>query len=141
MKTNMNDNQMLEALGISNASPFKTPAGYFEGLTSRIMQNIPTDEAESEEDRAKVVDINSKPAVHAKRLTLSQQMVRWATVAAACVSLIFGGIQFFDKNSNEQLAENISATEEYDDEYGEELLSYSMMDTQDVYSYLSGADY
>lgn len=147
MKTNMNDKQMLEALGITNANPFKTPAGYFDDLTSRVMKNIPSDEAAPEElpqterEPAKVVDINSKPAVRAKKLTFSQQMIRWTSVAAACVALVFGGIQFFDKNSNEQLAENksaLSVVDEYDDEYGEELLSYSMMDTQDVYSYLAG---
>lgn len=147
MKTNMNDKQMLEALGITNANPFKTPAGYFDDLTSRVMKNIPSDEAtpeelpETEREAAKVVDINSKPAARAKKLTFSQQLIRWTTVAAACVALIFGGIQFFDRNSSELLAENIPAAEEYDDEYGEELLSYSMMDAQDVYSYLSGADY
>ena len=46
-----------------------------------------------------------------------------------------------DENNDERLASSTDtnqATTEYDDEYGEQLLSYSLMDSQDVYSYLSG---
>lgn len=136
MKTNsidMNDNKMFEELGITNASPFKTPDGYFEGLTARVMKNIPNTEA-SVEKEAQVIKLEPR-----KR---TKTFFRWTAAAAACFLLVFTGVQYWNQSANDGLvANNTSAWEEYDDEYAEEMLSYTGMDETDVYNYLSGTEY
>ena len=50
----------------------------------------------------------------------------------------------YDKDNDTRLANNeinSDNSEYFDDEYAEELLSYSMMDESDVYNYLSGDEY
>lgn len=142
MKTTMNEeNKMLEELGITNTSPFKTPEGYFDKLTQRIMDNIPEDEEVqkemTEKGMARVVSM-------VKQKTISRQFIRWTVAAAACIALVFVGIHVYDKDNNTQLANNEGGaefSEYYDDEYAEELLSYSLMDETDIYNYLSGDEY
>ena len=142
MKTIMdNENKLLEELGITNANPFKTPEGYFEELTSRVMKNIPNDDETlnntTEEKKAKVVSMDN-------RKTIRNLFIRWTSVAAACIALVFLGVYHIDKKDRKQLADNqttVSAMDDYDDEYAEDLLSYSMVDETDVYYYLSGSEY
>jgi hypothetical protein len=148
MKTNINERQMLEELGISTASPFKTPKGYFEELTSRVMKNIPYDDETAPEpqpqerrETTRVAYLGHQTVTLAKRKNTSQLFIRWTSAAAASIALIFGAIHYFGSNNENPRSDSLTAfstAEVYDDEYGEDLLSYSMMDTQDVYSYLSG---
>ena len=142
MKTIMNEeNKMLEELGINNTSPFKTPEGYFDTLTQRIMENIPDEDEVQTEDsgtgKTRIVSLF-------KQNTFSRQFIRWTVAAAACIALVFIGIQVYNKDNDTRLANNeinSDNSEYFDDEYAEELLSYSMMDESDVYNYLSGDEY
>ena len=142
MKTNINnENRPLEELGITNASPLKVPEGYFEELTARIMQQIPAEETSeptaAEENKARVVSITGgKSRKH--------PFVRWAAAAAACIALAFVGVHYMGGSDDHLLASsesNVALSEEYDEEYAEELLSYSMVSEADVYNYLSGSEY
>ncbi len=144
MKTRINDtmdDKLLEKLGITNANPFRVPEGYFDELTARVMKNIPMEEEEYTEkttqDVAKVVTLNPKK-------NMGKRILQWTSAAAACFILAFTGIHYLDKGDEKQMAENMTAlnmTEDFDDEYAEELISYSNMDEIDVYNYLSGVEY
>ncbi len=134
-----NEEQMLRELGLSNANPFKTPEGYFDTLNDRIMDRIDKETAKTEDeeketaDQVKIVSMKQKqPVVH--------YAIRWAVAAAACLALVFIGVNYYEQE-NKNIAQNQTAvTEDYDDEYGEDMISYSMMDGSDVYCYLSGME-
>jgi hypothetical protein len=75
---------------------------------------------------------------------MGKRILQWTSAAAACFILAFTGIHYLDKGDEKQMAENMTAlnmTEDFDDEYAEELISYSNMDEIDVYNYLSGVEY
>ena len=141
MKTKTNDtmdDRQLEKLGITNANPFQVPEGYFDELTARVMRNIPMEEDEHGEetrnDVAKVVSLKPKKS----------RILQWTSAAAACFVLAFAGIHYLNKGGEGAMTESMTAlnmTEEFDDEYVEEMISYSNMDETDVYNYLSGVEY
>ena len=124
-----NDDRMLEDLGLTKESPMKVPNDYFENIATRVLERI--DEEEQSEKTAKVVSMNRGGA------SVWKYAVKWTVAAAACMALVFLGVNYYEDNNT--LAQS-NATEEYDDEYEEEMMSYSMMDEQDVYCYLAGLE-
>ncbi len=135
MNKNMNidnDDRMLKELGLTKESPMKVPEGYFDNLSSRIMDRI-AEEEEQGEKTATVVSMNRGGT------SIWKYAVRWTVAAAACVALVFLGVNYYE-DKTDALAQSDTMTEEYDDEYGEDMMSYSMMDEQDVYCYLAGIE-
>lgn len=101
--------------------PFTVPEGYFEGLTARVMDNLP--------ETSKVVALPTKKNTH---------WMQWTSVAAACVA---GFVIFTHYNAgspkNDMKAE-AKTTVVYDEQYQEDMMEYAMVDGNDVYNYLSG---
>ena len=130
------DDRMLKELGLNNKNPFTTPEGYFDTLNDRIMARIDEEEMTAnklaEKEVAKVVDMKKNPSI-------KQYLAKWAVAAAACLALVFVGVNYYG-NENSTIAQNQTVTEEYDEEYDEDMMSYSMMDEGDVYCYLAGIE-
>lgn len=107
--------------------PFTVPDGYFENLTARIMQQIPQEKEENK--RAKVVDIRQG---HRRRTWFSVVSVAASFALIAAVTL-----KFLPQPVNHTHGTELTA-EYTDDDYNEDLLTYTMADHIDVYDYLSG---
>lgn len=138
MNTTMNkekENLMLDELGLNNSSPYTVPEGYFDTLTSRVMDRI--DSEMSKEEKPLMV-IGSKSS----NSNTWKYAIRWMVAAAACIVMAIVGIQYYNNDVN-TLAQNQIAEIEvdgYDEEYEEDVIYYSMVDAQDVYSYLAGIE-
>lgn len=132
-----NEEQMLKELGLSNANPFKTPEGYFDTLSDRIMARIDEEEAKTAEEKTESAQVARVVSMKQKKSSVISYTIRWAVAAAACLALVFIGVDYFGVE-NKTIAHNQTIAEEYDDEYGEDMISYSMMDESDVYCYLAG---
>ena len=134
-----NEEQMLKELGLSNANPFKTPEGYFDTLSERIMARIDEEETKAAEEKADTVQVAEVVSLKQKKTSVINYAIRWAVAAAACLALVFVGADYFSEE-NKSIAQNQTVAEEYDDEYAEDMISYSMMDESDVYCYLAGLE-
>ena len=113
-------------------SPFVVPEGYFDSLTSRVMANIP-------ENEAKVISIAPAKKTYWKG---------WVSIAAACMTGAVICVNVLNKdqqrNDSPQLMSNVKASTSettYDDAYRQEVLNYAMVDYNDVYNYMSGTAY
>ncbi len=134
-----NEEQLLKELGLSNANPFKTPEGYFDTLSERIMARIDEEETKTAEEKAETVQVAEVVSLKQKKTSVINYAIRWAVAAAACLALVFVGVDYFGEE-NKTIAQNQTVAEEYDDEYAEDMISYSMMDESDVYCYLAGLE-
>jgi len=134
-----NEEQMLKELGLSNANPFKTPEGYFDTLSERIMARIDEEETKTAEEKAETTQVAEVVSLKQKKTSVVSYAIRWAVAAAACLALVFVGVDYFGEE-NKSIAQNQTVAEEYDDEYAEDMISYSMMDESDVYCYLAGLE-
>ena len=134
-----NEEQTLKELGLSNANPFKTPEGYFDTLSERIMARIDEEETKTAEEKAETVQVAEVVSLKQKKTSVVSYAIRWAVAAAACLALVFVGVDYFGEE-NKSIAQNQTVAEEYDDEYAEDMISYSMMDESDVYCYLAGLE-
>ncbi len=134
-----NEEQMLKELGFDNANPFKTPEGYFDTLSERIMARIDEEETKTAEEKAETVQVAEVVSLKQKKTSVINYAIRWAVATAACLALVFVGTDYFGEE-NKSIAQNQTVAEEYDDEYAEDMISYSMMDESDVYCYLAGLE-
>lgn len=102
----------------AHRSPFVAPEGYFDSLTSRIMDRIPEEQSSTE---TKIVSMH--------RL----RPMRWAASIAAVIA-IGAGIYFYSNNANNaaNMAQAYDAYEEMN-----EAADYAMLDNYDIYSMLA----
>ena len=121
MSTN---NRILNADGKGNY-PFKVPEGYFDHLTTRIMEQIPEEEVVADKG--------------AHVIQMSKSRKRWwigaVSAAASIVLIVTLALKFVPTtatNMDELRAEYT------DEDYNEDLLTYVMADNMAVYDYLSG---
>ena len=129
------DERILTANG--NRYPFKVPEGYFDNLTARIMervdgaeQNIPTEKMEfASEKKAIMIDINKG---HRRNLWISI-----VSIAASLVLIAVIALKFLPLSTSNTHIEELTA-EYTEEDYNEDLMSYTMADNIAVYSYLSG---
>lgn len=121
-KTMMNEEDYLNSK-MGKRNPFTVPEGYFEQLTSQVMQKLPEEKAE-------------KPA-------LIKRLRPWLYAAACvCVGVFIAAVAF--NNNNEEVrkqmriatAEQKSVESYYSDSYYEDEANYAMVDNQDIYAYL-----
>ena len=121
-KTMMNEEDYLNSK-MGKRNPFTVPEGYFEQLTSQVMQKMPEAKAE-------------KPA-------LIKRLRPWLYAAACvCVGVFIAAVAF--NNNNEEVrkqmriatAEQKSVESYYSDSYYEDEANYAMVDNQDIYAYL-----
>ena len=118
----MNEEDYLNSK-MGKRNPFTVPEGYFEQLTSQVMQKMPEAKAE-------------KPA-------LIKRLRPWLYAAACvCVGVFIAAVAF--NNNNEEVrkqmriatAEQKSVESYYSDSYYEDEANYAMVDNQDIYAYL-----
>ncbi|MCR4769232.1 MAG: hypothetical protein K5874_03360 [Bacteroidaceae bacterium] len=128
----MNNETINKSARFSKDNPFTVPEGYFETLTQRVMDNV------RQTERANVVCITQKRRVNWQL---------WTCGIAACIvgALVFIQIQkskTTDPQETSLLAEQNSVENyTYDEQYQDEEMNYAMVDYNDVYCYLSGAEY
>lgn len=110
---------------------FTVPEGYFDTLTERVMSNIDT-------KQPKIIHITPMRNYHWKE---------WSCAVAACIAGAIICVNIFNSptqvdNSN-LMGSNITTEQMggYDEEFKQEVLNYAMVDYNDVYTYMSGANY
>lgn len=96
-----------------NDKCFKVPDGYFEGLSEKIMSNIPDTNANRGFNIHKIL----KPVLYAACIVF----------AVFCIS------NLFDKNNDKIDEASIAQS----DAYSEAIMDYAMMDNLDIYSCLA----
>ena len=127
------DNKILNDMDRTN--PFKVPEGYFDNLTRRVMDNLPEQESKK---------------TTAKRQTVIVKMAKWISAAAA-VAVLLICVKTFMPETKESATETTKVTvaknndakePEYvsEEEYEIEVMRYAMIDREDIYSYLEGAE-
>lgn len=124
------DNKILHNVGTDN--PFKVPEGYFENLTQRIMDNLPEQKEQEKKTKNRTVFMNA---------------AKWISgIAAACALLLCvktlmptatDGTDAAQATAKTETAEQDYVSEE---EYEIEVTRYAMIDREDIYSYLEGAE-
>ena len=123
---------------INRTNPFKVPEGYFDNLTRRVMDNLP------EQENKKTV-AKHQPAII--------KMAKWISAAAAVAVLLVCVKTFMPDTTEESTTDTANVTTakntdndvkepEYvsEEEYEMEVMRYAMIDREDIYSYLEGAE-
>jgi hypothetical protein len=99
---------------VGQGNPFKVPEGYFEQLTSQVMNQLP-------EKKAKVVP-----------------MRRWLYAAACVAAIAVLGLTFMFNNrqavEQQSLTASVSAVER---DYMDEAADYALIDNAEIYACLS----
>ena len=114
----------------SGNNPFRTPEGYFESFTDRLMARI-AEEAPKQEDvvKARVVE-----------LPLWQRAMRYAAAVAVAVLCVGGGTFLYSRlQAPEQLLTNDALEYAWDDEELDDVLDYEMVDNNQIAYYLTEA--
>ncbi|MCR5197804.1 MAG: hypothetical protein K6D55_03330 [Prevotella sp.] len=118
----MNEEDYLNSK-MGKRNPFTVPEGYFEQLTSQVMQKLPEAKAE-------------KPA-------LIKRLRPWLYAAACvCVGVFIAAVAFNNNNEDVRKQMRIATAEQksvesyYSDSYYEDEANYAMVDNQDIYAYL-----
>lgn len=109
--------------------PFRTPEGYFDTLSDRIISNV----AKHEESRNQ---------------TIKKPLFSWGGISLITVAACIAGIVFFivpattsNNDTQSSMTADIFEGTVYDEDYQKEVLNYAMIDESDVYSYLAGTGY
>lgn len=114
---------LREKMGQGN--PFKTPEGYFDQFTDRLMKQLP-------EER-------QKPAI----VRLLRPMLYAAVFVGILIlgaTFVFNNSQSSDTQQNLALATHKTAEQSavtYSDTYIEDAANYAMIDNEEIYAYLS----
>ena len=108
-------------------NPFKVPAGYFESLNSRIMENV-----------AKQVSTTTKEEKPAKAKNVRMHVLRWAA-ACACVLVVGASAIIFAFKDTETPEVPATAQQSYytSDDAFNQAADYTMLDTHDMYQMLA----
>ncbi len=124
-----NDKFIQERFG--RKKPFKVPDGYFDSFPSELMRKI------SEQERASTARlVTMKPSRKHRFRPVA------AIAASVCVA-IFGVGLYFQSNGSHPAKEPVSAMQGYNTiSYStvDAMADYAMMDTEDMYAFLTDAD-
>lgn len=111
----------------SGRYPFRVSEEYFDNLTARIMEQIPEEEAST--TSVTVVNINRK-----------RRTYRWISIASIAASFVLVAVVALKlistTTSPTKMEEQVA--EYTEDDYNEDLMTYTMADGMTVYGYLSG---
>lgn len=118
------EDNILEKVAASDS--FKVPDGYFENLTSELMNNLP--EKEKRENRVKVPTMwtRMKPLFYMAALFIGAALI----IRVASSSL---------KPSSDEMAVTAVDAETVSDQYIDAVVDRSMMDDYSLYVYLNDA--
>ena len=111
-------------------NPFRVPEGYFDGLASQVMANLP--------DR----DVAPVRTARTYRLRLRAWI---CTAACVCIGM-FGAVMYFADNgkAGAGMAESgvaVEASPSTYDSYDDAVADYMMIDNADIYAYLTDASF
>lgn len=128
--------------------PFAIPDGYFDNLTARIMNQIPADEstdAMSTGTEPTARESLAQAPRKAKLISLQQTKrralwLRGLSIAASLILMAVVSMKFLPLSTTKTSTGELTA-EYTEEDYNEDLLTYTMADHIDVYDYLSnGSD-
>lgn len=111
-------------------NPFRVPEGYFEGLASQVMANLP--------------DRDTAPVRTARTYRL--RLRAWiCTAACVCIGM-FGAVMYFADSGNVGVSAPDSsvaadAQSASYDSYDEAVADYMMIDNADIYAYLTDSSF
>lgn len=125
--------------------PFKVSDEYFDHLTARIMKRIDTEKSEEHEKTEKLSQYQLAKVPHpvSKQAQIVDISMRhrnqWLKITSIAASLLLITIVTtkFVSSSYTSATPKTLTTEYTDDDYNEELMSYTMADNIAVYDYLS----
>lgn len=115
------EDKLLRKVGTTN--PFTVPEGYFENLTSEVMNRLPEKE---------------KTEFSVKKVTLWDRVKPWAYMAAmfAGAALIIR-IASSNQGTDKSVITEKETSEAVSDQYIDAALDHSMMDDYSLYVYLA----
>lgn len=127
--------EMLSAGKPATGRPFRVPDGYFDGLQQRVMDALPADVSRP---------AAAKPRRRAAKAVLrTLALPRWQAVAAGVCALVVGATAYLYNNKESApavaTAQQVATTTS--DSYIDQVADYTMMDNDDIYTYLSSNDY
>ena len=121
--------------------PFKVSDEYFDNLTARIMEQIP------EEDEATVASDHSEQVERkAKVISIRQQRrrnlwIRNLSIAASFLLIATVALKFISIPSSTPVEQQKAESHYTQDNFNEDLMTYTMVDNVDVYYYLASEDF
>lgn len=111
-------------------NPFRTPDGYFENFTERMMARI-AEEAPKQAEPVKVKVVELKPWRNA---------MRYAAAILVALFSIGGGTLLFNRlQTPDQLLENDALELAWDDDDLDDVLDYELVDNSQIAYYLTEA--
>ena len=114
----------------SGRNPFRTPDGYFENFTDRMMARI-AEEAPRQTEPAKVKVVELRPW---------RTMMRYAAAILVAAFCIGGGTLLFNRlQTPEQLLDNDAMELAWDDDDLDDVLDYELVDNSQIAYYLTEA--
>ncbi|MBQ6964539.1 MAG: hypothetical protein IJP82_02460 [Bacteroidaceae bacterium] len=119
--------------------PFKVSDEYFDHLTARIMKQIPEEDVkprmqalsyqnEASGKETKMIDMNK-----GRHRNL---WIRAISIAASLLLIAAVALKFIPMSTTSSPTETLTA-EYTDDDYNEDLMTYTMVDNMDIYYYLA----
>ena len=125
------ENYILEKMGQTN--PFRVPDGYFDQLTSRIMEQLPDSDAMGQSvERATHIPLQKRSRFVALR--------PWLYAAASVVVVAVMSLAFYFQQSPTEAAPMAAASSvpsASDDSFIEDAADYVMLDNAEIYAYLA----
>ena len=120
--------------------PFKVSDAYFDNLTARIMEQIDSVEQEVPEKTEEV------PAQTAKLFSIHKNRRRnlWIStmsIAASLVLIVTVALKFISIPSSTPVEQQKAESHYTQDNFNEDLMTYTMVDNVDVYYYLASEDF
>ena len=106
---------------VGKAQPFKVPDGYFEGLTEKVMAQLPTDDA-------RVIALRPN----------RWRVYRPIAIAAASVAVAIFSVGMYLRSSDSEPSERFTqlpSTSSYS--AIDQAADYTMLDNEDMYAYLT----
>lgn len=114
-------------------NPYRVPEGYFDSLTSRVMQNLPDVTMRGEIG-------NSAEEKHVRIGSVSSRLnhwLGWSVAAAACIA----GVMFCTnsplRDTPKTQVQTTTTSTSYDEKYEQQVLEYAMLDGADIYAYMT----
>jgi hypothetical protein len=132
-KTDMQEEDIIRKKD-SGRTPFKTPDGYFENFTERLMARLPE-------------STPAKPDPKVFKMNILRRVVRYAAAAVVTGICIGAGVYLYNRPvampseqavvQKEVVAKSSDNT--YSDDYLDEAMQYEMLDNTEIAYYLTEA--
>jgi len=120
--------------------PFKVSDAYFDNLTARIMEQIDAVEQEVPE-KAEEVPARTAQLFHIHKNRRRNLWISTMSIAASLVLIVTVALKFISMPSSTPVEQQKAENHYTQDNFNEDLMTYSMVDNVDVYYYLSAEDF